>query len=537
MDALAITTGHNSSAVAIRDGEILGGYEEERFTGKKSDSSFPINSIAELKGSFNLSPKTNIFVSHWFPDGILVPNTKYWNMRQIKTFFPHYELMTLGPALSHHDAHMYSVIPLLNEFPDNYHILVADGFGTFGEHISIYQKTSETKEPKLLRRWNGFNGSLGMMYQYATAYCKMKMHEDEYKMLGYETHILELVTRKRLEEIDAYIGERIEYWIWNMNDSSEQQESLSTLPSVQSSIDKMLTDYLLRFNCILQQDYNVKVMVAYFIQSLLEGVMRWIIHEFQPINLAVVGGVFYNVKLNDMLCNMISGKFCAMPLAGDQGAGLGVYHNYCGNLKWPDHLFWGKRYLDLSQLYSEPGIVVTKNPDQTLRAIETVIKDLGIVNLVRGQMEYGPRALCNTSTLAMPTLANVEKINSINNRTTVMPFGLVCTEQQANEMFEDIYVVHKSLEYMIMTREFRTREIAQSVPGGAHEYPIFGYYTCRPQVVYGTPFLNNLLVKTGPLINTSFNYHGVPIVRSTPEILYTHRAQRSRIITVVEEEQ
>ena len=46
--ALAISLGHNSSAIAIRDGEILGGYEEERFTQVKSDSSFPIQSIKSI---------------------------------------------------------------------------------------------------------------------------------------------------------------------------------------------------------------------------------------------------------------------------------------------------------------------------------------------------------------------------------------------------------------------------------------------------------------------------------------------------------
>jgi predicted NodU family carbamoyl transferase len=46
--ALALTLGHNSSAVLIQDGEIIAGYEQERFSAKKSDSAFPKDAIKEL---------------------------------------------------------------------------------------------------------------------------------------------------------------------------------------------------------------------------------------------------------------------------------------------------------------------------------------------------------------------------------------------------------------------------------------------------------------------------------------------------------
>ena len=53
---LGISCGyHDSAAVLIKDGEVLGACEEERFTGIKHDSSFPINTIRWLYDTFNIS--------------------------------------------------------------------------------------------------------------------------------------------------------------------------------------------------------------------------------------------------------------------------------------------------------------------------------------------------------------------------------------------------------------------------------------------------------------------------------------------------
>jgi predicted NodU family carbamoyl transferase len=161
-----------------------------------------------------------------------------------------------------------------------------------------------------------------------------------------------------------------------------------------------------------------------------------------------------------------------------------------------------------------------------------------MVNVVRGSMEYGPRALCHTSTLAYPDKRLAKQINQMNNRVNEMPFGLVVTKEQAEELFWGTEKVHKSLEYMIITRQFK-RGMTEFMEGGAHYYPVTGTYTCRPQVTKD-PMMVEILNATGPLINTSWNYHGTPIVRSTDEILYTHAHERHLasdfVITLIEEE-
>jgi len=54
---------------------------------------------------------------------------------------------------------------------------------------------------------------------------------------------------------------------------------------------------------------------------------------------------------------------------------------------------------------------------------------------VSGNMEFGPRALCNTSTLSLPYAENVEIINSLNKRNTVMPMAPVCLSKNLIYLF------------------------------------------------------------------------------------------------------
>ena len=53
---LGISCGyHDSAAALIKDGKVLGAVEEERFTGIKHDSSFPINTINWLYKEYRIS--------------------------------------------------------------------------------------------------------------------------------------------------------------------------------------------------------------------------------------------------------------------------------------------------------------------------------------------------------------------------------------------------------------------------------------------------------------------------------------------------
>src|SRR5437588_8013801 len=50
MNVLGINDAHNSSAALLRDGELVAACEEERFTGVKNQSGFPIHAISSVLG-------------------------------------------------------------------------------------------------------------------------------------------------------------------------------------------------------------------------------------------------------------------------------------------------------------------------------------------------------------------------------------------------------------------------------------------------------------------------------------------------------
>lgn len=527
MKSLVLSLGHNASAVLVDDGNILAGYEEERLSGIKSDSVFPIRSINRLVELYpgNIDA---ICVGHWFLDGLLpADDFKHWRLDIIRRMFPKAEILSLRRGFSHHDSHLESAEAFVGEeFPSDHHVFVVDGFGTHGEVISIYHVKGDIRA-KVFSAY-GFNNSLGLLYQYATDFCGMKMHQHEYKMLAYEAHISELILDTSV--IDEWIDEQSHAAI-NQLMIQKPEILLSDLMNCKEDIHKKLQDYLgfIQMNKLCEGVYterNRRILVSYFAQRYVENVMRTICIVVNPTNLIVVGGLFLNVKVNSMLCDMIPGKFSAMPLAGDQGAGLGVYHRYFKDLKWPGHLFWGIR----DKFTSSEITDIRLNGD--IDDIKTQLYRHGIVNLIRGPMEFGPRTLCNTSTLAIPTMANTVKINTMNGRTTEMPFGLVVTDYHARNLFVDTDKVHQSLEYMILTRDFKPdRHLGYK--GGAHHYPLQGRYTCRPQITYD-PMMIELLDEFGPLINTSMNVHGQPIVWNQQQIEYAHlKEQETLPITTV----
>lgn len=522
--SLALTLGHNSSAVLIQDGEIICGYEQERFSTKKSDSSYPAEAISRINELFPLPSDTNICMGHWFLDHKLPLSNKYWNPGHLLTLCPKANLLSIDREFSHHDSHLESAIVFAgSDFAPTYTAIVADGFGSSGECISVYEVFG--KSYRLLQRWFGFEKSLGMLYQYATAFLSMKMHNHEYKMLAYETHIYRLGINT--DKLDTVVDSIVTGWVENLfppkfHSATDPVASIDALPRVQEAIDKMLTSILMDTDSQDVDLFTKRCIVSYSVQRIVEKVMSIILQTYKTDDLLLVGGLFYNVKLNSLLAKQVTGRTCIMPLAGDQGAGLGVYNRYFGDLKWPNHLLWGKRNLKFSA--DDDYMKVLPTMADAMPSIRQELRSVGLVNLVRGAMEFGPRALCNTTTLAIPRHNIGALVNEMNSRTNEMPFALVMSQEQANELFVDVDKIHKSLEYMICTRDFKPG--AQiNVYGGAHYYANTQTFTCRPQIT-NDPYILTLVKEFGPLINTSFNFHGVPIVFDEPTIKHTHYMQR-----------
>lgn len=100
-------------------------------------------------------------------------------------------------------------------------------------------------------------------------------------------------------------------------------------------------------------DFITRCIIAYFVQQTVEIYFSQIIHDYDMSNVIVAGGCFYNVKLNNRILESIPGLFCAMPLAGDQGAAIGMYRKFTGeNFNFGNLLFGKRRMYNAEKAFS-----------------------------------------------------------------------------------------------------------------------------------------------------------------------------------------
>jgi len=583
---LAISLGHNASAALIEKGIVSLAYEEERFSKIKSDSHWPTNAIAEIfkHKQPTRTEKNTLYISHWYDDfnfykrGIHERIQKHFVPKEVSALLNEYafKIVTLNENLTHHDAHAWSVLAFLKsnmkeDIPRiGYEtlIFVADGFGNRGEVVSIYRANvykSCKPEFQKINSVHGYNLSLGLMYQYATSFTGMKENEDEYKFLGYESHIETILSEEGIRILGSEASELRHQLIispWMKQDLNTGFIDLDSLNLVKEMWYKKFDEILAKVSPYAEKDLKndkeaMRIVIGYLIQLTIEVTMEQIIAKYEEEtgikNICVAGGIFYNVKLNNSIMRATQGKFCVVPLAGDQAGGIGVY--YANNpevladefFQGFENLCLGKRDLSPETLKDEYKVNVQTTPpfyfhiiDKKIQFIRKIVDELKkdtLVNVVHSQMEFGPRALCNTSTLALPTKENVELINTLNKRNTVMPMAPVMLRSHLDFFFEDEQYnkVIGSDKFMIITYDYRTSLLYDKYSGVMHKYPLKEVYSDLWKVVEDDSMsiiaevLRKAWLELGYacLINTSYNVHGVPIVRSINDAYESYEFQQN----------
>ena len=552
--SLLLTLGHNSSAIFIDDNCVIG-YEEERLTGIKADSQFPNNAIAEIirnKGIKNVKG-CKIYISHWFDFNDTIPNkyitqTDLDNLNEISS-----DIVFVNKDFTHHDAHAYSGLAFFNYHMNkmnkhlnenkSVHIIVADGFGNNGEVLSIYKINNYEKDktPKLIHRVYGYKNSIGLMYQYATSYVGMKENQDEYKFLGYESHIDEYLNAEQINQLNLFIRDLVDV-LYNKfldctnKDNYQITDNVINFESLADTKKYFWNIFDTAYKMVwTNHSYNKKYskeenefiqrcIVAYYLQQTVEKFFGNIIHQFNIENVIVVGGSFYNVKLNNYIFEHTEGVFCAMPLAGDQGAAIGLYNKF-ENKQFPfDTLCIGKRnFYNADKVFGKN--YYKDATDELAYEIAQKISDGYIVDLIHGSMEFGPRALCDTSSIFIPSTDNTAQNNSNNLRNEVMPCAPICTLDNAYKLFgkENIDRVIGSDEFMILTHNYK-KPYSDLYGGVMHKKTLEQIYTGRPQIVKEGSFEWKILKYVEEIcniqccVNTSFNKHGTPILFNNKQI-------------------
>jgi carbamoyltransferase len=501
----------------------LCGYENERITGIKSDSQFPRHAIEELSRYFDLKTIDNVYISHWATFGdVSEMSYKHWDEGFIKRVCPNATIKSHKKGITHHDAHK-KILDVFTNPKSFVHSIVADGFGNFNETISIY------KGCKLIYRCFGFEKSLGLLYQYTTAYLDLKMNQDEYKLLGYESHIKEVASDEHIRIIQKYSDVITKKYVNSilrneMVPGTDLVAGLEALPNIRLLVKNRNDAMMSKLPKEYKNDiYKKRVVISFFLQSIVEKVMLTIIRHFNINSVSLTGGLFMNVKLNNAIAKVVD-EVSIMPVCGDQACGLGVYEYYNQDLIWPGHLFWGRRLLQST--IKSSNTVVTVLESSAITTILLSLQQNKIVNIVKGSMEFGARALGNTSTLMLPTKENVDYNNMLNDRSSIMPCaGMICDFMLKN--YVDHYKIYKSLEYMIVTLDYKCTPNTDII-GVMHKTPLSEVWTNRVQVLGRNHFLYDVVMVIGTLINTSFNVHGTTIPLTEEQIMYNIDKQSKR---------
>ena len=533
---LCLTLGHNASAVLIPLRESPIGYEEERLSKVKSDSSFPIKAIEQIfnhVGLDQIARVKQIFISHWFDKfNPYTAENKYYSASKIKELFPNAELVsTATSGVSHHEAHALSVLAFFRSsgktvFQDVL-IAVVDGFGNHQEVASLYRVASDdTLIP--VKKVRGYGNSMGLLYQYAATAAGMDGINDVYKFLGYRTHLVPS-EKRACDALADQIAERFKTLYRNASPTA----SVSYMDHDQGLIDYELlkavrSEFEGLFASVIDHDeFMSRVRIGYVVQEVLERTVIEFLDTEDFKHLLVAGGVFYNVRLNDKLRKAFSSSsFCAMPLAGDQGAALGLaYSEHTLISKAFTDLCWGHR-----KLSSTGSGVQTIAYDGAATKIADLIAEGYVVNIAHGNMEFGPRALCHTSSLALCKRELVDGINTANGRTTVMPMAPVMLSSIGLELFnaKDVTRTVNSDRFMVTAHDFLD-QVQESELGGAMHKDLDGSYSGRPQFVDRQDGLIYQILcellekhKIRAVINTSLNIHGEPIVYDGTDLEKTH---------------
>jgi len=420
---------------------------------------------------------------------------------------------------NHHQSHAYAAA--LNLDPKKSQLIFTmdgegDGLSSSVNIFSDYKLETISTNP--------IYSSLGYFYSEITKFLGMTPNEHEFKVMGLAPYAKQEKARQLYERYKDLI----------VLDKDLQ---------FKSKIRMNRLAYFLVDNFYAQRFDNVSAFAQIFIEEkVLEWIQAWIkktgIH-----NLAVGGGVFMNVKMNQKILELpeVDSLF-VMPSGGDESTPIGAcyygYLNYCREKGIKPHpcpltdLYLGngydqeeiEKFLRDGEYFQKYNIQKFDGKFAIEKQIAKLLSENKVVARFSGRMEWGARALGNRSILANPSNRDTIKIinEMIKNRDFWMPFAASILKEDA-----DRYLVFKKpIKAPYMSITFDTKELAHThILAALHPYDL----TSRPQLVEKSwnPEYHALisefknLTGIGAVLNTSFNLHGEPNVESPKDALHT----------------
>jgi carbamoyltransferase len=560
---------HDSAAALIRDGEIVAAAQEERFTRKKHDASFPENAIryclqeAGVDGAkvdrvayyekpfvkFDRLLETYLAFAPRGFESFRKAMPVWLNEKLFQRDLLKKELEKLDSALAepekllfseHHFSHAASAF-----YPSPFKraaVLTMDGVGEWTTTSLSLGDGSDLRIIKEIR----FPHSLGLLYSAFTYYTGFKVNSGEYKVMGLapygEPKYAPLILEKLIDvKADGSYRLNMDYFEYctGFTMTGRKFETLFGAPARKPS------------ELLEQRHMDLAASVQAVTEEIVLRLARSVARETGEKNLCLAGGVALNCVANGKLLrnDLFEGLFI-QPAAGDAGGALGAalaaYHLQEGGAR---HLtgrrdamkgsYLGPAY-DQSEIERRLKAVNARfsvvDDDALIEETAEALASQQAVGWRQGRLEFGPRALGAASILADPRSPTMHKnLNlKVKFRESFRPFAPSVLRERVEEWFE----LDGDSPYMLLVADVqknRRRDMTSA------EKALFGIdklnvsrsdlpavthvdYSARIQTVHQdtNPKYHRLLqkfeAKTGcpVLVNTSFNVRGEPIV-ATPE--------------------
>ena len=558
---------HDSAATIIVDGKIIAAAQEERFTRKKHDASYPFNAIefvldfAKIKLSevdqiiffekpflkFERLLETYVafaprgFKSFcmampvWLKEKLFQKKILFNELKRHDNKFNDNKKIHFS---DHHLSHAASAF-----FPSPFEeavVLTADGVGEWATTTVAIGKGNSLKIKKEIH----FPHSLGLLYSAFTYYTGFKVNSGEYKLMGlapYGNPIYEDRIKNNLIDIKEdgsfHLDQSYFNYATGVTMTNKKFDNLFGQKVRDSKYEK-LTQFHMDIAASIQkvtEDIMIKI-----IKSLKE--------EFNISNLCLAGGVALNCVANGkILKEKIFNNIWVQPAAGDAGGSLGaalaLWYIDQKNPRTIDH----KDSMQGSYLgpeYSQKGIEEQLDKagakyeifkdEELLDKTATDLSNEEAIGWFQGRMEFGPRALGGRSILGDPRSEKMQKnLNlKVKYRESFRPFAPSILKEYLSEWFD----INVDSPYMLMVSNINKTKTVEMTEDQKNlfgidklnvkrsEIPAVTHvdYSARIQTVHKETnekyfrLIEKFKDKTNCpiLVNTSFNVRGEPIVNT-----------------------
>ena len=556
---------HDSASALLKDGKIVAAAQEERFSRKKHDPSYPFHSVEyvlkEAKLKLNdvdyiafyekpflkferlletylaFAPKGfksfSMSMPLWLKDKLFQKKMLFEELKNHDKNFKNIEKIYFSEHHFSHAASAFYPSPFKNAT-----ILTLDGVG---EWATTTVATGEKNNLDITKEIH-FPHSIGLLYSAFTYYTGFKVNSGEYKVMGLAPYgqpkFKDIIFDKLIDlKEDGTFRLNMEYFDYatGLKMINQKFEQLFKNPT-RSSENDLLTQFHM----------DIASSIQFVTEEIVLRLAKSLAKEYNSKNLCMAGGVALNCVANGKIFKeKIFENIWIQPAAGDAGGALGaalaLWHKELNN----ERLSPLKDQMQGSYLgpsFNEDEIEKTlinlgakykkfSEEDMLKMTAEELSKEKTI-GWFQGRMEFGPRALGARSIIADPRSSKMQKTLNlkVKFRESFRPFAPSILKEDLSDWFE----LDKDSPYMLLVATINKsirREMTEE------ENKLFGIdklnikrsevpaithidYSARIQTVHRETnpkyykLLKNFkeITKCPILVNTSFNVRGEPIV-------------------------